>query len=375
MRGSVIKKGDKWYISVYLGMKNGKKHRKWYSGYDSREAAEIDLPNILLDIQKGIVVDASTMKASEFFDQWLADHVVPNTSPSTVDKYRAAVKAANVVFGHERIQKITPQHMQRFVNTLVKEGKARHTVISYYTAIKSAMVKAVKWRIILHNPCIDITLPKEKKKAMKTLTAEEVSHLLKSVEGTPMHLVIFLAASCGLRRGEILGLTWRHVDLVNRVIHVTDAWTQSTQGVQMASLKTDSSHRSVDFNDSVKQVLERQKAVQEDFIRQREGNVIRLSDGRRHEMDDQQVCTWQDNEPMRPDYVSKTFKKLLKEADIRPVRFHDLRHTHATLLMKAGVSPKVVQERLGHSDIKVTLGLYSHVIPSMQREAAEILHF
>ena len=375
MRGSVVKKGSRWYISVYTGMVEGKRTYKWYSGYESMAEAEKALPVIMLEVQKGIIIDTTNMKASQFFEQWIDDYVTPNTAPATADKYRSAVKAANVVFGNEKIQKVTGQHIQRYINHLTKERKSRQTIVSYYNAIKSALNKAAKWKVIAHNPCVDITLPKEKKKTMKTLSQEEVAALLKTAEGTPMHIIIMLAAGCGMRRGEILGLTWRNIDFARRVIHVSEAYTQSSEGVKMGELKTEASHRSIDFNDTIKTILERQKDKQERFIREQEGNVIRIDNNPIDKMKDLQVCTWEDNLPIRPDYVTKKFQKLVKEAHVQKVRFHDLRHTHATLLMKAGVPAKVVQERLGHTDIKITLGLYSHVLPSMQREAAEILTF
>ena len=373
MRGSVVNKKGKWYIAVYFGMVAGKRKYKWYSGYSSREEAETDLPNIMLDVQKGIVVDTSTMNARQFFDLWLEEHVSPNTTGSTYDKYSAAAKSASAVFGHEKIQKLKPVSVQRWINQLAKDGKSKGTITSYYTAVKSAFNKALQWQMITHTPCLNITTPKQKKKTMRTLSAEEVTQLLATAEGTPMHLVILLAAGCGLRRGEILGLTWKDIDLENRVIHVTEALTQNSTGVKMAELKTEGSHRSVDINDSVKQAMKRQISAQETFIRESRGNVVDIK--KRIDMNDVHVCAWQDNVRIRPDYVTKSFPKILKMAELPKIRFHDLRHTHATLLLKAGVHPKIVQERLGHSNIKITMNTYSHVLPSMQREAAEILVF
>ena len=374
MKGSVIKKGKRWYVAVYMGLKpDGNKDYRWFSGYNTKKEAEDGLLEIRQSIKENRMVDNNSMTATDFFEAWIKDHVEPNLSPGTGDKYRSATLSASASFGSTRIQKVTPHQIQRWVNSMSESELSKSSIVTYYNALKAAFNKAVGWRIIGQTPCVEITLPRVKKKSMKTLTASEVTKLLETAKGHPIELVIQLAASCGLRRGEILGLRWRQVDMNSQVLHLSENYTESSKGVSLSELKSDSSYRSVDFSDSIKRALKHQKAKQLESLVS--NSVVTLSNLTEDSLQDLHVCTWYDLQPIRPGFVSSKFRKLLAESKMPQIRFHDLRHTHATLLLQAGVHPKVVQERLGHSKITITLDTYSHVLPSMQKEAAQLLNF
>lgn len=374
MRGSVRKRGNKWAVIIYLGRdKTGKKKQKWYSGYTSKKEADDALADILQDVKKDRIVDHNKLTAKAFFDMWVKDHAEPNLTPSTSDKYRSAAASAAASFGSMAMQKVTPYHIQKWVNEMNESSVSKSTVQTYYNAIKASFNKAISWRIISLSPFRDITRPKVKRQAMRTLTANEVAHLLAAAEGHPMYLVILLAASCGLRRGEILGLKWGRIDLNAQVLQVVESYTESTKGLHLAEPKTESSRRSVNFSDTVKKALLEQKARQMEIITS--APIVDITTLTDNKLKDIHVCTWDDLQPLRPSYATNKFSKLLKEANLPSIRFHDLRHTHATLLLQAGAHPKVVQERLGHSNISITLDTYSHVLPTMQKEAAQLLGF
>ncbi len=373
MKGSVIKRGKKWTAILYLGRENGKDKQKWVSGFKSKKEAENALPDLLKKAQSGQLAIHNDSKASEFLDMWLEDHVKPNTAAGTYDKYRAAAKSAGKSFGNVKTEKLTPTHIQKWVNQLSKSKLKKSTIKSYYKSIQSAFSKGINWRIVSQSPFVGISLPQDRKRPMATLSSPEVSRLLLAARNHPIYLVILLAASCGMRRGEILGLRWRQVDLTTKMFYLSENYTQSSSGAFLSELKTASSYRSVDFNESIHRALLQQKAAQLNTLR--DGKVIDLDKAGEDALLDLHVCTWEDLRPMNPGYVSRKHKELIQKAGVTPCRFHDLRHTHASLLLQNGVHPKVVQERLGHSKISVTLDTYSHLIPTMQREAAQLLHF
>lgn len=376
MKGSIQKRGKKWAIVVYLGMdESGKKKQKWYSGYSSQKEAHAALPDILQAVKNNRVVNSNDITVKEFLDMWLSDHVGPNLGSNTWVKYQTAADRAAAAFGGMAIQKVKPYHLQRWVNAMNGSRLKKSSVIAYYKAINTAFNKALAWQIIGVTPCTNIALPKIKKKTMSTYTTREITQLLAATEGHPLNLVILLAVSCGLRRGEILGLKWRRVNMEAQTLQIEEslAQTSRTNGPILQETKSDGSRRLVDFGNDVKKALLQQRARQlEALTSQAVVDITALGeDGLR----DLHVCTWGDLSVIKPAYVSNNFGKVIKKAGLPKTRFHDLRHTHATLLLQAGVHPKVVQERLGHTKISITMDTYSHVLPSMQKEAARLLNF
>ena len=374
MKGSVVKKGNKYYVVLYLGRKpDGTKDYKWYSGFNSQKEADDGLAELRKAAKDKTLVDNNSITVKEFLDLWIKDYVEPNLAANTADRSRFAVNCAEPVIGNIKIQKLEPYQIQQWVNKMNEGHLSKSSVRAYYSSIKSAFSKAVSWRIISMSPCVDITLPKEKKKAMNTLTASEVTKLLEQAGEHPFRLVLLLAASCGLRRGEILGLRWRQVDMQNQIMHLSENYTQSTKGIKLAELKSDSAYRAVNFGDAVKLALKEQRTRQMQALTS--DNIVDITSIMEESLRDLHVCTWYDLRPFRPDFASTKCRELIEAAGITKIRFHDLRHTHATLLLIAGVHPKVVQERLGHAKITITLDRYSHVLPSMQKEASQLLNF
>jgi len=380
MRGHIRKRGSKYEILIYENLVDGSRKYRPFSGYNSRREAEEALPDILKAAQENTMVAYNSMKMKEYLDVWLKEHVARNVTGGTEDKYKAASKIAKKAIGEVNLQKVGPAEIQRFVNE-ASEDRAPSTVNSYYNAIKAAFTVARKWQLVSINPCHDVILPTQKKQVMKTYTKEQVQALLEEAEGTIFYLPILLYVSCGLRRGEALGLKWRDVDLTQRVMQIQESYTTSSRGAHQGTPKTSGSHRSVDFSQAAKEALEEQKAKQEKILELPNDKITDLQERKkalreqRKTMMDTYVCTWPDNAPIEPGYAGKQIKILMDKAGLEVIRVHDLRHTHATLLLQAGVHPKVVQERLGHSDISITLNTYSHVTRSMQRQAADILNF
>ena len=194
---------------------------------------------------------------------------------------------------------------------------------------------------------------------MTVWSAEELRDFLASIEESEWYAPIFLAANTGMRRGEVLGLTWRNVDLDNARLTVNQQILSVEYEAKVADVKTAHSRRTIDLDPRTVAML---KAWRRHQLEQK------MSTGRRN--DEGFVFTRDDDGPIHPDHFSQSWERLVRTSAFRRIRLHDLRHTHATILLKAGVPVKVVSERLGHSNPAFTITVYQHVLPGMQADAA-----
>ena len=233
------------------------------------------------------------------------------------------------------------------------------------------------------NPCILIKKPRRTKSEMKVLNEEQLDKLLNAIKHMTVYIPIMLASTTGMRLGEICGLRWKDVDLDNKFIQVKEQLQEVADKLELVSLKTTTSKRKIillDYTiDALKELRDKQEA-----------NKNYLGDN--YNRSGYVVCQ-NNGEPYQPSYLSRNYKRVMKEykhkvtvdnetkelslyelLDIPLIRFHDLRHTHATILLKSNIHPKIVAERLGHSDIKMTLETYSHILPDMQQQAVDTLN-
>jgi len=362
MRGTITKKGKQWYIVVDTGKdENGKRQQKWISGFRTKKEAQLKMPEILMQLNNNTFVNPDSITVNEYLEIWLKDYATPNVSPTTLSKYVYGIKRISKYIGSMKLQKIKPIHIQGAINELNNSDLSSATVLDYYRTLNTAFNTAIKWQMINTNPCRGITPPKKDSKKMSVLNNEEARLLIQGTKDHAIHIVIFLALTCGLRRGEILGLQWEDIDFNNKMIHLTNNMVQADGKSILKDTKTSTGKRSIalpqNVVDELKQVRKNQIKYSLVFEEDYETNNF--------------VCTWPDGKPFRPDYITQVFPKILKKLKLPNIRFHDLRHTHATLLLMQDVHPKVVQERLGHSKISITLDTYSHILPNMQQEAAE----
>jgi integrase len=194
---------------------------------------------------------------------------------------------------------------------------------------------------------------------MDAWSADELRQFLASIEDGEWYVPIYLAANTGMRRGEVLGLTWRNVDLDNARLIVEQQVQSVEYEARVADVKTAGSRRTIDLDPRTVAVLKTWRRHQLER---------HLSTGRR--TDDEFVLTHPDGGSIHPDLFSQSWSRLMEKSDVRRIRLHDLRHTHASILLKAGVPVKVVSERLGHSSPAFTMTVYQHVLPGMQADAA-----
>ncbi len=243
------------------------------------------------------------------------------------------------------------------VDELARDGVSARTQQLVHARLYTALKKAVRLKLVPHNVCVDVDRPVAPKKEFPVLTPEQTARFLAAAREDRLFALYLLAVTTGLRQGELLGLWWDDVDLERRTLSVRAQLQEVAGALARVEPKTRESRRKVALPELAVRALRRHR---EEIAR--EGNETPW------------VFSDTTGGPMRKSNLRRrSFEPLLKRARLPHMRFHDLRHTAATLLLNEEVHPKVVQERLGHARIQITLDIYSHVLPSMQKEAAEKL--
>jgi integrase len=374
MRGHIRKRGSRWAVVVDVGRDaDGKRLRKWHSGYERRKDAERALTEILGRLQRGNYVAPSKLTLRAFIeDEWLPA-VAVTLRPSTHESY-AHNLCGHVLpaIGSMQLQRVTPAMLNALYAELAtsREVDARkraplsaRTIRYVHTIVHRALGDAVAWDRLARNPADRATPPTPKASAaptMRTWSAQELRAFLEHVADDRLYAGWRLLAMTGMRRGELLGLRWRDLDLDAARASIVQTLIEGNGAPRLSTPKTDHGRRSVALDPVTVAALRAHRKRQA---------AERLAWGPAYQ-DDGLVCAREDGSPIWPRTFSRTFGRRAHDAELPTIRLHDLRHTHATLALQAGVHPKVVSERLGHANIGITLDTYSHAIPAMQEDAA-----
>ena len=350
MRGHIRKRGkNSWAVIISLGRDpdTGKRRRKWISVKGTRNDAERVRAQTVSDILSGRYVAPARITLGDYLDQWLRDHADIAVRPRTLDTYRTIVNRVKRELGAAPLAELRPLQVQHLYSRLLDEGLSPTTVRNYHGVLRQAFDKAVKWDMLGQNIFDRVTRPRAPRKTdLPCLDAAQVLRLITAAEGTDYHLPIHLALYTGLRRSEVLGLRWSDVDLEARTLTVNQTMVALTyKPVHIGEPKTVRSRRVVAVGEETVALLKPRRAAPED-----------------------QVCARSDGRTMPPYLLTKGFREIADACGIRE-RFHDLRHTHASLLLASGVPIHVVQARLGHSSIRTTIDVYGHVLPASDTEA------
>ena len=352
----------KWVGSVTLG--TGK--RKVFYGKTRKEVQE-KLKIVLHEQQQGTLVTAAPQTVAQFLTDWLENTHRRRILPRTYERYREAVYLHIVPsLGHFQLQKLTAQQVQAFYTKKADEGMAPATIIYYHSVLHNALDTAVKWGLVFRNVCDLVAPPRKQQFEIQPLTTEQMQHLLATVRGHKWEALFTLALVTGMRRGELLGLKWQDINFeagllqVRRVLSRVPTNMPEREHVYVeAEPKTQKSRRSVIIAPFALETLKRHRVSQLE---------AKLKAGVFWQDYDYVFCTLHGTH-LNPNHVVEEFKKLLNQDGLPNIRFHDLRHSAATLLLSLGVHPKVVQELLGHTQISMTMDVYSHVLPGMQQDA------
>jgi integrase len=318
------------------------------------------LASALSDRESGFTFDAGTLVLADYLDRWLEDSVKDSVKQRTFENYAYVVRLHLApTLGHLKIKALSPANVQGLYRSKLNSGLSRRTVQLIHTTLHKALKQAVRWGLLPRNVTEAVTSPRPNKKEIHPLTPKEARTLLEAAKGERFEALYVLAVTAGLRRGELLGLRWTDVDLERGYVQVRQQLIRTRGGLTFTSPKGGKSR-------SVRLTTTAVKALQSHRERQLE-EKLRLA-GLWNESG--LVFTTGIGTPMDGDnLVKRSFKPLMSRTLLPQIRFHDLRHTFATLLLSRGTHPKVVQEMLGHADISQTMDTYSHVLPDMQEEA------
>ena len=362
MRGHIRKRGDRsWAIVVDAGfdVDTGKRRQKWISVKGTKKDAEKKLAEVVRDLDTGTLVEPSRITMSSYLDQWMRDYVATSVRPRTARGYKTIVKRLQRgSLGRIKMTGLKATHVQRYYSELLEEGLSAQTVHHHHSLLREALGQAVKWDMLAQNVMSRVTPPKVSRPEIRTLTEAEVRRIMEQAKGTDYHLPIHIALHTGLRRSEICGLLWTDVDLARNSLSVVRTMV-SIEGdpTHLDEPKSQRSRRVVAFGPNTTALLrERREMVEK----------VGLADR-------SQVCARRDGGSMIPDVVSRKFNAIANACGISDVRFHDLRHTHATHLLTSGVPIHVVSARLGHASIQTTVDVYGHVLPASDVEAGLVM--
>ncbi len=363
MRGHIRRHGDGYAVVVYLGVDpaTGKKRYKWET-FRTKKEAEARLAQMLAEIERGTFIEPAKLTVGEYLARWLRDRAAVAVRPTTLEGYEAVVKCHLVpALGAVPLPKLTALHVQQLYKQMLDKGLSGRTIRLTHAVLRQALAQAVKWGLLGRNVCDGVELPRQEHREMRVLTPEEAGRFLEAARGERLEALWVLALTTGMRKGELLGLRWQDVDLGRGTVQVTQALVKVRGRAVFQEPKTARARRMIELTPLAVEALRRHRARQAQE---------RLAAGPAWQDHGLLFCQ-KDGTPLDPMNVYNwDFKRVLAKAGLSGVRLHDLRHTHATLLLEEEANPKVVSERLGHASVTITLDTYSHVLPGLQREAA-----
>jgi integrase len=348
----------------------GKRRQKSQTIKGTKRDAERKRHEIMSSIEKGLYVKPNKITLGEWLIQWLNDYVSINTTTRTLESYQSNIEGHLIPeLGKIVLSELQPQDIQHYYAKAIsggrvdgKGGLSARSVLYHHRILSKALDYAVKMGVVVRNVVKMVDPPRVSKVKMNTLSPEEVIRFLDAAEESNHYVYFVTLLYTGLRRGELLVLRWRNLDLNKGTLKVVETGYQLKSGEYIIKEpKTPHSRRNITLSPKLVELLKLYKADQE---------LLRIQLGVTLNPDDF-VFINHDGTPVTPNAVALSFQRTIKRAGLRNIRIHDLRHTHATLMLLAGVHPKVVSERLGHANISITMDIYSHALPGMQEEAAE----
>jgi integrase len=367
MRGHVRRRGQRWAVVIDIGRQDGKRRQKWHSGFATRREAEAALTELLARVQGGSYVEPSRLTLGAYLrDEWLPA-VKRTVRPLTYAGYERSVRIhITPRIGDLPLQQVTPARLNELYAELLERGRADGKGLSpgsvrqVHLALHGALAAAVRWSLLLRNVAAFADPPRQRHTHGRVWSADELRQFLEGIGGERLHPLFLVLATTGMRRGEALGGRWDDVDLDGARWRVRCTLLPVAGQVVEGTPKSARGLRSVALDPGTVRALRQWRKQQ---LEERMAWGAAWSDTGR-------VFTREDGSDLHPTRISETFDRLVKQSGLPRVRLHDLRHGHATLALAAGVHPKVVQERLGHSSVAFTLDRYSHVVPAMQENAA-----
>ena len=359
MTGSLQIKSGVYYVVINLKDENGNRQQKWICTdlevKNNKRRAEELKAKILAEYDNVKTAPQKDVLFSDFLYQWLetaSSAIEPNTYATykeTIQRYIEPYFSRRKI----KLQSLEPQHIQDFYNAQLKKGLSASSILRQHANIRKALQHAVKMNILPYNPAERVTLPKKKQYHASFYTVEQVNALLPLFKGEQIYTAVLLTAFYGFRRSEVLGLKWSHIDFEADTLTVQDTVVRcgKVSRIDKPRTKNKASHRTLPLITPLKEYLHQLKRSQDE-------NSELLGAGY---ICNDYICKCSDGSPFSPNYISCRFAKLIKRAELPHLRFHDLRHSAASMLLAMGYSLKEIQEWLGHGTLSTTANIYTHL--------------
>ncbi len=356
--GSIFRRKDgTWCAVLTAGYDANGKRRRCYTYGPTKTVVLEQLTRLRSDALSGTLGDAQRLTVAPFLTRWLEDACKPAVRATTHRLYEGLIRLHIVPhIGGVALARLTPVHVQGLLSAMEKAGASPKLRLLVYGVLHRAFRQAVQWGMVPRNVCEAVARPRAPRPTMHTFNADQVRQLLTAARGDRLEALYVLAVTTGMRQGELLGLQWEDVDLDHGTVQIRHQLQEVAGQLALVEPKTARSRRQVDLPAlAVVALLEHRECMRAQRRSIGEGYVFTDSEGG----------------PIRKSNLRRrSFDPLLTRAKLPSLRFHDLRHTAATLHLQSGTHPKIVQEMLGHSTVSMTLEVYSHTTPTMQREAA-----
>jgi integrase len=360
MKGNVRQRGKhSWQIQVYTG--HGRRHFETIRG--NKGDAQRRLRELLTLVDQAIYAPPVKITVANLFNEWLLGYVKTKCSVRTEESYRSTVEHhLSPNLGRMQLKDLQPPIIQAYYSRACEKLSSK-SVLYHHRILKQCLKYAVRQGYLGRNPCDLVDAPKARQKPMRTLTPDEVKTLLYAASGNQFYPVIYTAISTGLRQAELLGLRWRDIDFASQSISVCQTLYKRCGISEFHEPKTGHSKRCVNMTAKLIDYLTEYKAERESLWLH-QGRLLKP---------DALVFSDREGKPIDPGVLSHNFARILKQAGIENARFHDLRHTFASLMLLRGAKPKVISEALGHASVGFTMEVYAHIIAGMQSEAMALL--
>lgn len=366
MRGHISKRGNKYSFVLDIGRDpvTKKRRQKRVSGFKTKKDATEAMTTMINELNRGMYVETTNDTFSDYLDRWLK-HKKTRVAHSTYEHYKTYVdNHIKPAIGNVLVHELRPLILQDFYDSLLEQNKlAKQSIRHIQRIVSNCLNLGVKMGEIKTNVSTAIDPIRISKKEQLYWNKHEVDIFLDAAKDHIHYIAFYLAIFTGMRQGEILGLKWDSIDFDNKTLYVQRGLKKIEGGYELNDLKNSSSYRSIAMSDGLYEELKKHRKRQ---------NEIKLKIGEGYDNQDFVVAT-KVGTFVLPTNLGRAFRLICNKLEIPKIRFHDLRHTHASLLFSQNIHPKIVQERLGHSSIEITLDTYSHMLPNMQESAAQKL--
>ena len=360
-RGSIIKRGNRYSIIVNSQDSSGNRTREWESGFTTKRQAESRLGELLAQIETGLNIKASHTTFGRFLNEWLEHYVSKRVRGSTMDGYRQRAKHIVHGLGNVNIVDLRPDHLIEYYDFKLSDLSAS-TITKHHHLIVDCLSDAVKWNLVARNVGIAVEPPRAHKKEMRALSVSEIQRFLDNCTTEPWQAIFHTLIWTGIRRSELLGLQWNDLELDIAVMGIRRSLVRLQNGTYVTEEpKTSSGTRSLDLAPSTCLLLKEHRANHEQAV-----DLLGIPFSEANP-----VFGHPDGTPRPPSTVTQQFRRIASRVGLPGVRLHDLRHTHASLMLQQGTDIKTISTRLGHSSVAFTMDTYAHLLPGMQKAAME----